>query len=171
MTETERTKEPFVREPRYVVFKLKDITAYLDDDDCRAIARIGVDIAMSRRHDGKPPFNAVVVEQDWPEFDLVWAMIEARMTGKQYALLLPPIADRFREIEQQRDEERKKHEACVTINERLLSDNRILTAQRDALLADMMLIEHATSPTHDDGAYHENAYSIAVAAIAKEAEA
>lgn len=35
----------------------------------------------------------------------------------------------------QRNEERKKHEACVTINERLLSDNRILTAQRDELLA------------------------------------
>lgn len=78
---SENSKDPFVREPRYVVFKLKDISAYLDDTDCRAIERIGEDIAMGRRHDGKPPFNAVVVEQDWPEFDLVWSMIEARMTG------------------------------------------------------------------------------------------
>lgn len=76
---------PFKREPRYVVFKLKDISAYLDDDDCRAIERIGEDIATARRHDGKLPFNAVVVEQDWPEFDLAWAMIEARMTGKWFA--------------------------------------------------------------------------------------
>lgn len=40
---------------------------------------------------------------------------------------------RIEELEQQRDDERKKHEAAVTINERLLSDNRILTAQRDEL--------------------------------------
>ena len=31
--------------------------------------------------DGKPPFNAVVVEQDWPEFEMVWDAIEARMTA------------------------------------------------------------------------------------------
>lgn len=37
-------------------------------------------------------------------------------------------------LEAQRDEERKKHEAAVTINERLLSDNRIVEAQRDELL-------------------------------------
>lgn len=42
--------------------------------------------------------------------------------------------DALTRITQQRDEERKKHEAAVTINERLLSDNRILTEQRDELL-------------------------------------
>lgn len=98
------TKKPFVKEPRYVVFKLKDIAAYLDDDDSRAIARIGGDIAMARRHDGKPPFNAVVVEQDWPEFEPVWAMIEARMTGKQHDILPLSTSHRFRKQEKQRDD-------------------------------------------------------------------
>jgi hypothetical protein len=42
-----------------------------------------------------------------------------------------------------------------------------LVVQRDELLAAMKMIEHATEPSHDDGAYHENAYSIAVDAIAK----
>lgn len=42
-----------------------------------------------------------------------------------------------------------------------------LVVQRDELLAAMKMIEHATEPSHDDGAYHENAYSLAVAAIAK----
>ena len=43
---------------------------------------------------------------------------------------------------------------------------RRLHAQRDALLEALRLIEHATAPTHDDGAYHEAAHDIACAAIA-----
>lgn len=35
------------------------------------------------------------------------------------------------------------------------------------LLHSMRLIEHATAPTHDDGAYHEAAHDLATAAIAK----
>lgn len=42
-----------------------------------------------------------------------------------------------------------------------------LVVQRDELLEAMKMIEHATEPSHDDGAYHENAYSLAVDAIAK----
>lgn len=79
--EQNHTSEPFVREPRYVVFKLKDIESYLNSDNKLRLNRIGRDIAIERDNEGKPPFNAVVVEQDWPEFDLVWEMIEARMTG------------------------------------------------------------------------------------------
>lgn len=39
--------------------------------------------------------------------------------------------------------------------------------QRDRLLAALREIEHATAPTHDDGAYHENAHELARAAIHK----
>lgn len=42
-----------------------------------------------------------------------------------------------------------------------------LRRQRDGLLEAMAMIMHATAPTHNDGAYHENAYSLAEAAIAK----
>ena len=35
------------------------------------------------------------------------------------------------------------------------------------LLEALKLIEHATAPTHDDGAYHENAHELARAAITK----
>ncbi len=71
----------FVREPRYVVFKIKDIHDYLEDDEVAQLQAIGEKIACIRGVNGKPPFNAVVVEQNWPEFELVWSMIEARMTG------------------------------------------------------------------------------------------
>lgn len=73
--------EEFKREPRYIVFKLKDVHAYLKAAEIRQLEKIGSTIAVNRAFHGKPPFNAVVVEQDWPEFDLVWQMIEARMTG------------------------------------------------------------------------------------------
>jgi hypothetical protein len=41
----------------------------------------------------------------------------------------------------------------------------VLVSESD-LLTSMRLIEHATSPAHDDGAYHEAAHDIAAASIA-----
>lgn len=60
--------EPFQREDRYIVLKLnrlpKDEAEYLRD--CHA----------------KSMVKCVVIEHDWPEYQLVWAMIEHRMAGK-----------------------------------------------------------------------------------------
>ena len=71
----------FKREPRYVVFKIKDIHAYLSAAQIDALQTAGETIAVGRAISGKAPFNAVVVEQDWPEFEPTWEAIEARMTG------------------------------------------------------------------------------------------
>ena len=76
----------FKREPRYVVFKIKDIAKYLTQWEKDSVMRIGEEIACARADDGKPPFNAVVVEQDWPEFETTWAAIEARMIGRTHPL-------------------------------------------------------------------------------------
>ena len=58
----------FKREERYIVLKLKrlpnDEAEYLRD--CHP----------------KSMVECVVVEHDWPEYHLVWAMIEHRMAGK-----------------------------------------------------------------------------------------
>lgn len=69
----------FKREPRYVVFKIKDIHAYLKTAQIGALQAAGETIAVGRMLEGKLPFNAVVVEQDWPEFEMVWDAIEARI--------------------------------------------------------------------------------------------
>ncbi len=82
----------FKREPRYVVFKINDIQKYLDDKYIADLDEIGATIATARRMEGKPPFNAVVVEQDWPEFEPTWAAIETRMTGQHTHPA--PLADR-----------------------------------------------------------------------------
>lgn len=70
----------FKREPRYVVFKISDLLKHCDAD-LGTLDRIGHQITAGRATEGKPPFNAVVVEQDWPEFEPTWAAIEARMTA------------------------------------------------------------------------------------------
>lgn len=65
---TENKAAPFEREERYIVLKLKrlpkDEVEYLRDCHPKAIV------------------ECVVVESDWPEYQLVWAMIEHRMAGK-----------------------------------------------------------------------------------------
>jgi hypothetical protein len=71
----------FKREARYIVFKLTDLEKYIPSEDSKDfIYSIGDAIAKGRNLDGRPIFNAVVVEQDWPEFEMVWASIERRMT-------------------------------------------------------------------------------------------
>ncbi len=77
----EHVKEAFQREVRYVVFKIGDLLRFARSD-LGSLDRIGHQISAGRAAEGRPPFNAVVVEQDWPEFDVVWGMIEARMTGQ-----------------------------------------------------------------------------------------
>ena len=63
---------------RYVVLKRKDLS-YIQWHALQTI----IDT-----HD-MPTRQCVVVEEDWPEYEPVWAMIEARMTGRA-ALATPP---------------------------------------------------------------------------------
>ena len=77
----------FVRELRYIVFKIKDIERYLDPCTAQAfwdtLSIVDRKITYRRGVDGKLPFNALVIEQDWPEFEPAWAMIEERMKKEQ----------------------------------------------------------------------------------------
>ena len=79
MSTTEKT---FEREPRYLVIKVNDALANLSSSEIYALSEMGEKITKGRSSAGKLPLVAVVVEQDWPEFELVWEMIKARITGK-----------------------------------------------------------------------------------------
>lgn len=72
--------EQFEREPRYVVFKIRDLQKYCSEFNIKQIRRIGEIVAEGRAGDGRLPLNAAVVEQDWPEFEMVLGAIETRMT-------------------------------------------------------------------------------------------
>ena len=82
-----KTEKPFVRENRYIVFKLRDITnartsgvLSLSQQGCIGALQRMVD--QERVYRGKSPLECVVVEKDWPEYELVWALIEARVASE-----------------------------------------------------------------------------------------
>ncbi|NQD37441.1 hypothetical protein HPT27_10410 [Permianibacter sp. IMCC34836] len=84
----------FKREIRYYCLKIKDIDACLTDAEKLVLHRIGSKIATYRQQAGKPPFNAAVVEQDWPEFEMLWQSIEARVTADQEKPAQPEKSNR-----------------------------------------------------------------------------
>lgn len=73
--------EGFVREDRYVVLKRKDVEKYLTPEQKDALAAIAHTVAAGREADKRGDLACVVVEEDWPEYDTVWFMIEGRMMG------------------------------------------------------------------------------------------
>jgi hypothetical protein len=64
----------FRREDRYVVFKRKDFAGNLTPLDENKIYELAEHLPQRRY---------VVVESDWPEYEMVWKMIEARVTGAE----------------------------------------------------------------------------------------
>ena len=83
------------REDRYIVIKRSDldVTAFrggLISADINELNRILEEVQLERHKRGKGDLKAVVVESDWPEYEPVWKMIEARvnMDFQQKALVI-----------------------------------------------------------------------------------
>ncbi len=71
----------FKREDRYLVVK------YSDMDNASAGIRQGFMRNSRWLHDsmlarGAPARSFLVIESDWPEYEIVWKMIEDRMKGE-----------------------------------------------------------------------------------------
>nr|CAK6606230.1 unknown function [Klebsiella phage vB_Ko_K4PH164] len=66
---------------RYVVIKNSHAAHALTEEERRELYRLGVKCAEWRKTVGKKPFECVVVEHDWPEYETVWQMIEDRVDG------------------------------------------------------------------------------------------
>lgn len=71
------------RESRYLVFKIKDLNAYLSDDEKEQLDDIARKINRCRLIDDKELVQCVVVEHDWPEHESTWKAIERRVDGVQ----------------------------------------------------------------------------------------
>lgn len=69
----------FKREDRYVVFKISDTRKYLSPSQDAQLRHLYAEVLGGRILDGKQGLNCVVVEKDWPEYDMVWESIEKRM--------------------------------------------------------------------------------------------
>lgn len=70
---------PFVREFRYIVFKVKDVETFLPRHAQDILGTLGKAIHEGRMASGKAPFEAAVVEKDWPEYEPTWKAIEERV--------------------------------------------------------------------------------------------
>lgn len=69
------------RENRYIVIKESDAEGYLSPLKYQMLHTILESVAIGRATQGKIPFESVVVESDWPEYEPVWNMIAARVDG------------------------------------------------------------------------------------------
>ncbi|HAO1322228.1 TPA: hypothetical protein IHD35_000547 [Escherichia coli] len=74
------------RENRYYVLKFSDIDAAIREGFISPEALDGLESAalavnQVRKQHGKGELSCVVVESDWPEHDVVWGLIEARVEG------------------------------------------------------------------------------------------
>lgn len=72
----------FIREPRYLVLKHKDLMA-LSDNDRAELIRIDGLVKAARTARGKPTLECVVIESTKPEYDQVWGLVEARLNPAQ----------------------------------------------------------------------------------------
>jgi hypothetical protein len=75
-------KPDFQRDIMYIVFKLKDIGKYLNQEQLEALAEIAHTIEEKRLAEGRGDLECVVVEHDWPEYEEIWKMIEARVKAE-----------------------------------------------------------------------------------------
>ncbi|MFA6904481.1 MAG: hypothetical protein WC236_15505 [Gallionellaceae bacterium] len=68
------------RENRYLVFKIKEIGLYLTPEERAQLWELAAKVLISRRDiGGKPLLECVVIENDWPEYETAWQMIERRV--------------------------------------------------------------------------------------------
>lgn len=80
----------FEREHRYVVIKIRD-TAILTAVQRAQLEEIVSAVAQGRQQAGKNHLECVVVENDWPEYEAVWPLLEARVTGVTTAQSVAPV--------------------------------------------------------------------------------
>lgn len=71
-----------IRERRYTVFKNTDIERYLSNSEVATLCELESKINFCRQQDKRGLLTAVVVENDWPEYEPVWRMIENRVEKK-----------------------------------------------------------------------------------------
>ena len=79
-------EKKFEREDRYIVLKVSDLIKYGTAEDLMVLRLCRYQIDEARKKDNKPPLECVVVEKDWPEYEVVWGLIEKRVsTESPYA--------------------------------------------------------------------------------------
>lgn len=66
----------FKRESRYLVLKLSDVEAALDDRQKVMLEGLSLTVDSHRISAGKSPLNAVVIEADWDIYEQAWDLVK-----------------------------------------------------------------------------------------------
>lgn len=140
--ETVDERAAFEREhDRYFVIKRKD----LDIDQLR-------DLTAFIDHGDIPTRQCVVVEEDWPEYEPVWAMIEARMTGRAALATAPTMSEAARTLST--EEARRIYDAaCLAVTQRkfvALTFDAWCSEFIPALLTEIQRIDRAAAKGESD---------------------
>ena len=66
---------------RYIVFKANDTIKYLTDTEQGMLELLVDEINYYRETEGGKthPLTCVVIEEDWPEYEKVWNLLEERV--------------------------------------------------------------------------------------------
>ncbi|WP_448645361.1 hypothetical protein [Pseudomonas mediterranea] len=139
--------EEFKREERYLVVKISKLADDKGDNMSRSeqIFRIA--------HFGKALVNAVVVEEDWPEYEPVWQMIDRRMGGKPAVTAAEELAavlhwrGKHDQAIKERDALQLRLNAADQLNDELVRDK----ARLDALESNFWDVRFDSSPNGDAG--------------------
>ncbi len=83
----------FKRENRYMVLKNKDIEFYLTEYQQALLEGLVNDVRQFK------PRQFVIVESDWPEYEIVWALIEARVTGQRVSSSMKVLHDHVTDLQ------------------------------------------------------------------------
>lgn len=63
---------------RYMVIKMSHAEHALTKEERDLLWKLGVKVAKWRRAEKRTPFECLVIEHDWPEYEPAWQSIEAR---------------------------------------------------------------------------------------------
>jgi hypothetical protein len=81
---TSRDEPPFVREPRYVVLKLKDFDAAgVTPAERKAFNAVCDKINSYRIGAGKGLLYCVVIESNWKCYEQAWGLVKAEWESRQ----------------------------------------------------------------------------------------
>ena len=83
---TEVLYEPFRREQRYIVFKMKELAKVgLTFEERCALNSLANKIHALQKEGERPPIECLVIEPDWRCYNEAWALVEREYNEDQEA--------------------------------------------------------------------------------------
>lgn len=102
----------FQREDRYIVIRRSDLQQ-AEHHALSAFHSANHSLRESMSKNGVPDRQFVVIESDWPEYQLAWAMIKARVSSEPLSLSLPHRMIKTERSSDEYDMHADAHNACL----------------------------------------------------------